>query len=564
MVTTQVFAMISFLITLKHDSTAAAVTRPRTRARPAVYAAAISFTAGFLIAACFASSLQAESITLRSGGSIGDILTRSQICTQGTIEPSSIEACEWTTTGWSHQSFAYRSDPVWVRFKVTNESPEDVWYIISEYAWIDHVDLFERTENSLRLIELNGDRVPVRDVSVFFKQPAFRIDLRQGESREFYLRFYGDSELFIGISMEDRITFSARGYSLRDLFLAAGALSLLVILGNILLWVRVKSDIPPYYFLFATASLAYMTLLDGSLLRQILATNLFADDHLHFGVGIFTTGTILLVWTRLIPMAQLFPILERITRYYAYFSFGMGLLIALGAVPSLIFVEILARIALLYSNLTFYPTAFIAYRRGFRPAIYPMFGLPLFSVLMFLYLMSGLLFSGNIWLKNSVWLAYLAEYSVFFISMVSRIRFEASGEMRVFEEAVRRKSRLRGIDTQDLTQAIDSLMKDEIYRDETLTLATMSERLGIRPDQLSEFINVKFGMGFRRWLNKNRVTAAQRMLIAEPGHTILRIALDTGFGTKAAFNREFKTQTGLTPTEYRAGKFADPGSLPPQ
>ena len=35
---------------------------------------------------------------------------------------------------------------------------------------------------------------------------------------------------------------------------------------------------------------------------------------------------------------------------------------------------------------------------------------------------------------------------------------------------------------------------------------------------------------------------------------LLEIALACGFRSKATFNRIFKQQTGLTPTQYRAGR----------
>lgn len=117
---------------------------------------------------------------------------------------------------------------------------------------------------------------------------------------------------------------------------------------------------------------------------------------------------------------------------------------------------------------------------------------------------------------------------------------------------MRRTSRLGGVDAEDLKRKIQQLMGEEVYCDETLTLKSLAERLDIRPDQLSEFINVTYGVGFRRWLNQKRVQRAGELLLEDREATILKVALDTGFGTKAAFNREFKSQTGMTPTEFRS------------
>jgi AraC-like DNA-binding protein len=281
-----------------------------------------------------------------------------------------------------------------------------------------------------------------------------------------------------------------------------------------------------------------------------LKTTRFSDDQLHFGIGLFAAGSILLLWTRLIPMPDLFPRLNKFSRWYAIANCAAGLLTVIGVFPHLV-VDVLARILMMYSNLLFYPTAIIAYRRGFRPALYPIFGMPVFSVFMFCYLMSGVVFSGNLIWKNSVWYAYLVEYSVFFASMVSRIRFETSGQMETFRESLARKSRLTGLDIEQLRLRLEEQLSQGVYEDETLSIAKLALLLKIRPDQLSELINVLYGMGFRRLINSRRVMKAQELLETQLDRTVLAIALDTGFGTKAAFNREFKLQTGLTPTEYR-------------
>jgi AraC-like DNA-binding protein len=45
--------------------------------------------------------------------------------------------------------------------------------------------------------------------------------------------------------------------------------------------------------------------------------------------------------------------------------------------------------------------------------------------------------------------------------------------------------------------------------------------------------------------------------LADPGQAevpILTIALDAGFGSIGPFNRAFKAQTGLTPSEYRRAR----------
>ncbi len=66
-------------------------------------------------------------------------------------------------------------------------------------------------------------------------------------------------------------------------------------------------------------------------------------------------------------------------------------------------------------------------------------------------------------------------------------------------------------------------------------------------------INEKHDKNFFLYINEFRIREAQKMM-SDKNNTemsILRIAYEIGFNSKATFNRMFKTVTGLTPTEYR-------------
>jgi AraC-like DNA-binding protein len=68
-------------------------------------------------------------------------------------------------------------------------------------------------------------------------------------------------------------------------------------------------------------------------------------------------------------------------------------------------------------------------------------------------------------------------------------------------------------------------------------------------------INQQLGhRNFNAFVNQWRLAEAKAAL-ADPAQwatPISTIALDAGFGSLGPFNRAFKADTGLTPTEYRA------------
>lgn len=94
---------------------------------------------------------------------------------------------------------------------------------------------------------------------------------------------------------------------------------------------------------------------------------------------------------------------------------------------------------------------------------------------------------------------------------------------------------------------------EKIFKNDGLTLRSLAEDLSIPPHQLSWVLNKKMNVTFSVLLNSYRVEEVKKRLgsAADAEKTILDIAFDAGFGTKASFNRTFFRMTGKTPSQYR-------------
>ncbi|MDH5355674.1 MAG: helix-turn-helix domain-containing protein [Gammaproteobacteria bacterium] len=97
----------------------------------------------------------------------------------------------------------------------------------------------------------------------------------------------------------------------------------------------------------------------------------------------------------------------------------------------------------------------------------------------------------------------------------------------------------------------------QIYQNEQLNLALLAEATGLSSHQLSELINVHYGMGFSRFVRQRRVDVAKRLLIDEPKASILSISLDTGFQSQSNFYAAFREITGEPPGSYRKRQTAN-------
>ncbi|WP_282086999.1 helix-turn-helix domain-containing protein [Aquimarina algiphila] len=86
-----------------------------------------------------------------------------------------------------------------------------------------------------------------------------------------------------------------------------------------------------------------------------------------------------------------------------------------------------------------------------------------------------------------------------------------------------------------------------------LTLSTLAKELDIHPNVTSRIINEGLDKSFSDFVNEYRIDAViNRLKDVEYNRiTLLGIAYECGFNSKATFNRVFKKTTGKTPFEFR-------------
>jgi AraC-like DNA-binding protein len=107
-----------------------------------------------------------------------------------------------------------------------------------------------------------------------------------------------------------------------------------------------------------------------------------------------------------------------------------------------------------------------------------------------------------------------------------------------------------------LADALRALVeRDELYRQEGLTIGGVADRLGAPEYKVRQLINDQLGFrNFNAFLNHYRVREAQRLLAdpAQRHRSVAEVAFEVGYRSLGPFNKAFKDATGVTPTEFRA------------
>ena len=100
---------------------------------------------------------------------------------------------------------------------------------------------------------------------------------------------------------------------------------------------------------------------------------------------------------------------------------------------------------------------------------------------------------------------------------------------------------------------IETLIQTEkLYQNPELSLTEISKKLQTNVSVVSKAVNQGFAMNFNDFINNYRIEAVKEMF-ANGEHkksTIIGLAYDSGFNSKATFNRAFKKNTGFSPKDY--------------
>ncbi len=155
---------------------------------------------------------------------------------------------------------------------------------------------------------------------------------------------------------------------------------------------------------------------------------------------------------------------------------------------------------------------------------------------------------GILWL---LWITATDVYEPFNLLLgIITVWMAASAYLRKEEDP--KKSALPGELWQKGIWLKKAMETGRYYQDPDLSLSSLAKSLEIHPHELSRIINLVLNKNFHEFINEYRIREVTRKM-KNPDNarlTLLGIAFDAGFNSKATFNRTFKQIIGKNPAEY--------------
>lgn len=191
----------------------------------------------------------------------------------------------------------------------------------------------------------------------------------------------------------------------------------------------------------------------------------------------------------------------------------------------------------------------------------------IFFVIFVLIIVSSVVYEINSTNENAIIFRHLTElFYVYILSVWGFNQNQLNSTILVDTENIKEteikdratgKYQKSGLKNEDVKIYIDTLVKfmeeSEVWKDTELSISKLANQTSIPKHYLSEVLNEHLGKSFYGFVNEYRIEYAKKLLKSEKHNnwSILAIAYECGFNSKAVFNSFFKKHTQLTPSEYK-------------
>ncbi|MCL6265191.1 helix-turn-helix domain-containing protein [Flagellimonas myxillae] len=94
---------------------------------------------------------------------------------------------------------------------------------------------------------------------------------------------------------------------------------------------------------------------------------------------------------------------------------------------------------------------------------------------------------------------------------------------------------------------------EKIYKENNINLDMVAQKLNTTRHNTSQVINEHFNVSFHEFVNTYRIKEAKQLLLEDKSRrlNIINVAYEVGYNNKVTFNKAFKKDTQLTPSQYQ-------------
>ncbi len=108
-------------------------------------------------------------------------------------------------------------------------------------------------------------------------------------------------------------------------------------------------------------------------------------------------------------------------------------------------------------------------------------------------------------------------------------------------------------DNEFIQRLLAYMQNEKPFIDHDINIARLANKISVTPEYLSQILNEKLNKNFFDFINSYRIEEFKNQL-QNPDNknlTLIGIAYDCGFSSKATFNRVFKNYMHITPSQYK-------------
>ena len=452
----------------------------------------------------------------------------------------------WKQVPYQGYSFGHVVQPIWFKLTLHNATMPGKIYLAVHYAATDRIELVIPSKKIHRISGLKELNVP-REVKS--SQHFLSFPMLHGEKLTVYIRVNTRYNFFSGMDILHEDYLYEYLVENNVPFLIFFSIALIIVVQNMFYYRVNRKPVHLYFngYVIFTVIFQFAILGFGPLLG---IKNFVANEVLmHMGCEIAAFFSVFFI-IYLMGLDAGFPRLAGFYRKWVWLAFtGMAFYIT-GYDQ---FTRIINGIFLISLMFSYYYVAFHHLKRREKGSIIFITSWTMGIFGHFLYVGMNLSFLPLLLdIIHATMSLYIIE-----IAGISYL-IAVNGDLSFIREEVRLPAKNREYslpeksNPDEIRKKFDHFMNEEkLFLEWDASVAMFAKKMDVPVYQLSLFFNNHLKRNFRDMLNERRIEFAKRQIEENPEKKIITVLYESGYQSKATFNRLFREITGDTPEEFR-------------